>query len=186
MSQDTHPAHEIIPRWELYTGFVLIGLFGFGGIGAAIYHVIVEGRAWLSSEEYAKLLGLGQVLPGASLINITAILGDRNHGISGALLALGGLLTFPLVILVAIATAYDAFSGLPDVQAATRAAAAAAVGLMFGTGIKLGKVILKTPESVVIALSSFVAIGILRLPLIASLVALVPIATALVHWRSRK
>jgi chromate transporter len=175
----------IIPRWDLYSGFVLVGLFGFGGIGAAIYHVIVERRRWLSPEEYTRLLGLGQVLPGASLINITAILGDRNHGLTGALLALGGLLTFPLFILVAIASAYDAFSYLPDVQAATKAAAAAAVGLMFGTGMKLGKVILKSPVSMVIALSSFVAIGIFRLPLALSILALCPLAVALVYWRSR-
>lgn len=176
----------IIPRWDLYSGFVLVGLFGFGGIGAAIYHVIVERRRWLTPEEYAALLGLGQVLPGASLINITAILGDRNHGPAGALLALGGLLTFPLFILISIASAYDAYSHLPDVQAATKAAAAAAVGLMFGTGIKLGKVILKSPVSLLIALSSFVAIGLFRLPLVSSILVLCPVAVGLVYWSSRR
>lgn len=124
--------------------------------------------------------------PGASLINITAILGDRNHGPAGALLALGGLLTFPLFILVAIASAYDTYSHLSDVQAATKAAAAAAVGLMFGTGLKLGKAILKSPVSLLIALSSFVAIGVFRLPLVSSILVLCPVAVGLVYWSSRR
>lgn len=185
MSDLPEPEPPVIPRWDLYSGFVLIGLFGFGGIGASIYHVIVERRRWLTAEEYTKLLGLGQVLPGASLINISAILGDRNHGPLGALLALGGLLTFPLFILIAIASAYDAYSALPDVQAATKAAAAAAVGLMFGTGIKLGKVILRSPLSLGLALASFIAVGVFRFPLVPSIVVLCPIAVALMYWNSR-
>ena len=87
MTEDQRQPRQV-SRFELFTGFLMVGLFGFGGIGAAIYHVVVERRKWLSADDYATLLGLGQVLPGASLINITTILGDRNHGPMGALVAL--------------------------------------------------------------------------------------------------
>ena len=60
----------------------------------------------------------------------------------GAVLALLGLTLAPILILVALATLYDQFATNPDVIAGTKAAAAGAAGLIFGTGYKLGKTIL--------------------------------------------
>ena len=137
-------------------------MFGFGGIANALFHVVVERRRWLTPEEYASTLGLGQVLPGANLINLTTMVGDRFQGVIGALLALGGLMSMPLLSLIALATLYDRFSDLPDVHSAMLAAAAGAVGLTMGTGIKLARTILKSPVAISFAAASFAAIGLLQ------------------------
>ena len=104
-----------------------MGLFGFGGIAASLYHVAVERRKWMSVDEYAQTLAVGQILPGASLMNMSTIVADRFHGVLGVVCALLGLFTFPLIILVLLITTYDQYSSLPEVQYATKAAAAAAV-----------------------------------------------------------
>ncbi|MDB5650119.1 MAG: chromate transport protein ChrA [Hyphomicrobiales bacterium] len=173
-------------RIELFTGFLLVGMFGFGGIAAAAHHVIVERRKWLSNSEYASVLGLGQVLPGANLVNMSAIIGDRFHGFWGAVLALTGLTCMPIIILVGLATVYDEYSSYPDVIAATNAAAAGAAGLIFGTGFKLGKTILDSRSAIIFAALSFTSIGLLRLPLVLTLIVLAPIAVAVSFWRGAR
>jgi chromate transporter len=174
-----------VSRWSLFSGFVLVGLLGFGGIGASLFHVLVERRRWLTAEEYASTLGLGQVLPGANLINLTTIVGDRYYGLQGAALALSGLMLMPLIVLLGLTTVYDLYADLPDVKAAIAAAAAGAVGLTWGTALKLGRIILRSPGALVFALASFAAIGLLRLPMALTIVTLAPIAIAAGFWKDR-
>jgi chromate transporter len=178
------PPH--VSRLDIFWGFFLVGMFGFGGIAAAMHHVIVERRRWLDDQQYASVLGLGQVLPGANLVNMATIVGDRFGGFAGAVLALTGLIFMPIVILVILATVYDQFATNPDVIAATRAAAAGAVGLMFGTAYKIGKTVVTTRWALLFAILSFISIGLLRLPLVGTLLVLGPISIAFSVWRGEK
>ncbi len=182
MTPDQNPPRDVT-RLDLLTGFLLVGLFGFGGIAASSYHVIVERRRWLTPKQYASTLGLGQVLPGANLINMTTIIGDRFHGAAGAAIALCGLMSMPVLILVALATLYDRFSDFPDVRAATLAAGAGAVGLTFGTAWKLARTILTTPTALVFCAATFVAIGVMRLPMLQTIFVLLPAAALFTYWR---
>ncbi len=175
-----------VSRLDIFTGFFLVGMFGFGGIAAAMHHVIVERRRWLNDQQYASVLGLGQVLPGANLVNMATIVGDRFQGFWGAVLALVGLTFMPVVILVALATVYDQFATNPDVISATKAAAAGAVGLMFGTAWKIGKNIVTTRWALFFATLCFISIGILRLPLVTTLLVLGPISVAVSFWRGER
>ena len=189
---DAQPSDPVAPtdaplhvtRLQIFVGFFLVGMFGFGGIAAAMHHVIVERRRWLTDHEYASVLGLGQVLPGANLVNMATIVGDRFQGFGGALAALVGLTLMPIVILIALATIYDQFAANPDVIAAVKAAAAGAVGLMFGTAYKIGRTILDSRWPFLFAVASFLAVGILRLPLLGTLAVLTPMAIAVSFWRS--
>lgn len=182
MTETSTIAPGDVTRASLFTGFLLVGLFGFGGIAASSYHVIVERRRWLTPKEYASTLGLGQVLPGANLINMATIIGDRIHGATGAALALLGLMSMPVLILVALATLYDRFADLPDVRAATLAAGAGAVGLTFGTAYKLASTIITTPVALFFCALTFVCIGVMRFPMLETIFVLLPVATA-IAWR---
>lgn len=179
------PAPAPVSRLDLLTGFLQVGLFGFGGIAASAFHVIVERRKWLTAQEYASVLGLGQVLPGANLINMTTIVGDRFHGASGSIIALTGLLCLPMVILVALASLHDQFAHLPDVRAATIAAGAGAVGLTVGTGLKLARNIMTSPMSIVFCALTFASIGVMRWPMLETILVLAPIAALSGYWRRK-
>jgi chromate transporter len=183
---DTEPSRKVVSPWDLFSGFLLVGMFGFGGIATALFHVVVERKRWLTPEEYASTLSLGQVLPGANLINLTTMVGDRFQGVIGALLALGGLMSMPLISLIALTTLYDRFSNLPDVHAAMLAAAAGAVGLTIGTGVKLARTILKSPVAICFAAVSFAAIGLLRFPILQTILVLAPLAVATEFWSQRR
>ena len=177
---------KAVSRWDLFSGFLLVGMFGFGGIATAIFHVVIERRRWLTPEEYTSTLGLGQVLPGANLINLATMIGDRFQGALGSLLALCGLMVVPIVCLLALTSVYDRFSYLPDVHSGMLAAAAGAVGLTIGTGLKLARTILKSAVAVFFAASSFVMIGLFHFPILETMFGLAPLAVAAGYWSERR
>lgn len=168
-----------VTRRDLFFGFLEIGLLGFGGVAAIARHVIVEKRRWMDDEDYGALLAVGQVLPGGNTINASVMLGDRFQGVSGALAALAGLIAMPIAILIGFAILYDRFSGQRLVHAAMLGAGAAAAGLILGTGLKMMRRLQIRPLTYAIAGSVFLAIGVLRLPLIGSILVIAPLSIGL-------
>jgi len=171
-------AAKRVGRRELFLGFLKIGVLGFGGVAPWARRVIVEERAWLSEEEYASLLGVGQILPGPNTLNLAVMVGDRFQRALGALIAVAALMTMPLAILMAVASLYERFAALPEVASAMSGTAAAAAGLVIGTALKMTRRLRPTRLAILFGLVAFVAIGVLRFPLIAVVVVLAPISIA--------
>lgn len=46
---------------------------------------------------------MAQVLPGPNVVNLSLMIGDRYFGVRGGLVALAGMLTFPMVIVLLLA-----------------------------------------------------------------------------------
>jgi chromate transporter len=168
-----------VTRSSLFMAFLEIGLCGFGGVAPWARYVIVEKRRWMSGRDYTELLGIASVLPGANTVNLAVLLGDRARGITGSLAALAGLLLMPLVILVGLAALYDRFGDLPDVRNALMGAAAATAGLVLGTAGKMMMNLKPGPIAIITGAGIFVAVGLLRIPLLSSLAVAVPASLAL-------
>jgi chromate transporter len=167
---------RIIPLGELLHGFFLIGMLGFGGIAASANYVIVERNKWMTQKQFVELFGICSILPGGNFLNASVMIGDRNQGVIGAVGAMASLLLMPLVILIAIAVTYDHFSYLPDVKAGIAGAASAAAGLMIGTGLKMAFSLDRNVAAAVFGVITFVAIGVLRVPLAAVILIIVPLS----------
>ena len=163
-------------------------MLGFGGIAASANHVIVERNKWMTQKQFVELFGICSVLPGGNFLNAAVMMGDRNQGVIGAIGALTALLLMPLVILIAIAVTYEHFAYLPDVKAAIAGAASAAAGLMIGTGLKMAFSLDRNVAAAVFGVITFVAIGVLRVPLAAVILIIVPfsVITALYLLRRSK
>jgi chromate transporter len=173
-------------KLELFLGFAEMGLCGFGGVASFARHVIVDRRKWLTEHDYAALLGMGQILPGGNIINMTVMLGDRFQGPLGAIAALSGLLVMPIVILLGLTLVYDSFSSNPDVKAATVGAGAAAAGLVLGVGLRMGLALRLRPLHLAFAAATFVAMGLLRLPFFATIIVLAPACILATWWSDRR
>jgi chromate transporter len=171
-------AAPAVSHGALFLAFLKMGLLGFGGVAPWVRQVIVEERRWMDDREFASLLGLSQVLPGANTINTAVLLGDRFRGISGAAAAVFGLMAMPLAIAVAIVELYGAVSQNPYIGAAIAGAGAGAAGLVIGTGLKIAGNLKLSPRIVLVTLVTFVSVGILRLPLVWVLLCLVPLTIA--------
>jgi chromate transporter len=122
------------------------------------------------------------VLPGANTINMAVLVGDRFQGMFGAVAAVCGLVAMPLAIAVAIVELYGAVSQNPYVAAAIAGAGAGAAGLVVGTGLKIARNLKLSPRVIVVTVVTFVAVGLLRLPLVWVIVCLVPLSIAAAWW----
>ena len=178
-------ARPHVTRLALYATFFKIGISGFGGVGPWARRVIVEERGWLDDREYANVLALCQVLPGPNVGNVAVTIGDRFHGALGSVLALGGLMTGPLTIILVMAGLYDQFGSLPPVNRAIGGVAAAAAGLAIGTALKMIGKLEATVDAILIGVLAFVSVGLLHWPLVPVILTLAPLSIG-AAWRRRR
>ena len=168
---------------ELALTFNKISLASFGGgLSAWARRVIVEEKKWLDDEEFLSALTLSRVLPGATQMNFAVYVGNRFHGLGGAIAAVLGLITIPFLIILAFAYAYFLHSTTPAMQDVLRGVTTVAIGLALSTGLKTGEKFLFDPTALLFGALAFAASVFLKLPLIAVLAILSPPAF-LVAWR---
>jgi chromate transporter len=170
MVQEPRPLARPASLTELFIAFTALALQGFGGVLAIAQRVLCEDRRWLTREEFVEILAVGQVLPGPNVVNVALMIGDRFFGLRGALVALAGMLSVPLVLVLAIAAVYTEFAHDPAVAGALRGMGAVAAGMIVGTALKLTPVLrgnpMGRPACVLIAALGFVCIALLRWPLL--------------------
>lgn len=167
---------------QLFIGFLMLGLIGFGGVLPLARSMLVEQRRWLSSEQFTELLGLCQFLPGGNVINLSVAVGMEFRGVRGALCALLGLICAPTAIVVGLGVIYARYQNDPHVQHVFAGLAAAAAGLLLSTGLKMLLPLRGKWLSLMIVGVALVAIAWLRLPLLPTMLVLAPLSILLV-WR---
>ena len=170
----------------LFLTYLKIGLIGFGGVNAWARRVIVEEKRWLSEQEYAEVLGLGQVLPGPNALNVAIQLGERFRGAPGALAAVVGLFGGPLALLAGLAALHDAYGELPLVKAVLAGTAAAAAGMIIGTATKMATKLKPGLPIIAVGLCALVAGAALRLPLPWIVLGLAPFGIAAAWWTAKR
>jgi chromate transporter len=170
----------------LFWGFLSIGVIGFGGVLPWARRMMVEQRRWLSPAEFTDLLGLCQFLPGPNIVNLAVALGSRFRGLPGALAAVVGLISLPILIVISLGALYTAYSDQPMVARGAGGLAAAASGLVVATALKIASPLRGQWLGIAVALAVVGAIAILRLPLLPTLLVMAP-ASMLVHrWAARR
>jgi chromate transporter len=143
---------------------------------AIVQRELVERKKWLTQEEFLEDWAVAQILPGPNVVNLSLMIGDRYFGMRGALAALAGMLTLPLVIVLILAAIFGGVADAPAAQGALRGMGAVAAGLIAATGIKLIAALQRNPMGKAVcwafAVASFVAIALLRWPLVWVLLAI--------------
>src|SRR5215472_15658134 len=98
---ETEPPHRP-DLFELFRGFLMMGLTGFGGVLPIARHMVVDRRRWMTATEFAELLSICQFLPGGNIINMSVAIGLRFRGIPGSIAAITGLIAAPLAVVVVL------------------------------------------------------------------------------------
>lgn len=166
-------------------GFLKVGLSGFGGVLPFARRMLVEQRRWLTEHEFTEVLSLSQFLPGPNIVNVAVIVGRRFRGPLGAIVAPLGLMLMPLAIVLVLAAAFAAFAEIEAVRGACRGISAAASGLVLAMALRMAQPIRRTGWQLGIGAIVFVAIGLVRLPMLWVLLALVPVSLGFA-WRRRE
>jgi chromate transporter len=171
---------------DLFWSFTLLALQGFGGVLAVVQRELVERKRWMTNEEFVEDWAVAQIMPGPNVVNLSIMIGDRYFGLRGAFAALAGMLTFPLMLVLALAVVYAQFSSHPAVAGALRGMGAVAAGLIAGVGIKLFASIpnhpLGRPLCLVITGVTIIAMAVLRWPLM-WILPVIGGAACLLTWR---
>jgi chromate transporter len=149
-------------------------------------HVIVEQYQWLTEKEYATILGMGQILPGANVVNASVVIGDRFQGPKGSIVCVLGIMVLPIMILLAFAMLYDKFAELPAVNVALTGAGAAAAGMVLATGLKMAIKVKLDLAGWLIAGFAILGILVWQLPMVYVVLALIPTALVITAGLGKK
>src|SRR5690348_13164591 len=141
--QGSHPTASLAQ----FTGYFLwLGTVGFGGpiaLAGRMQQDLVDGRGWVSHEDYVEGLALAQLAPGPLAAQLAMYLGYVRSGILGAtLVGIAFVLPSFLMVLV-LSAAYMRFGGLNWMQAVFYGIGAAVIAIIARSAVKLTKLTLR-------------------------------------------
>jgi len=170
----------------LFLTFLKIGTFSLGGVYSMLSFFereVVRRRAWLTAEEFAEMVALGQAMPGPPIINTSLLMGYRLRGLRGGLLGLLGLSVTGTILAIVLAGIYTRLRGDPHLVAVLRGMSAAVVGLLLSVVLSLGRQHVTSWRPAAFAVAAFVALAAARINPV--LVVLLCAAGGLVFCRRR-
>ena len=167
---------------ELFLAFALISLQSFGGALGVMERTVVRDQRWLSPSEFLGLYAIGQVLPGPTGISFCVLLGDRFFGLRGAVATLTGFLLLPCAVVLGIATLFQQFQHVPQVQGALHGMGCAAAGLIITTALRMSRTLHGQRAGIIVAILSFCAVALARLP-VGAVVMTLGVASVAWAWR---
>ncbi len=159
---------------ELFLAFLRVGISGFGGVLPFAHRMLVEKERWLDEAEFVDVLSLCQFLPGPNIVNISIVVGRRFAGVRGAIAGFTGLIMMPFCIIVTLGFLYMSFGQLPHVREVFGGVASGAAGLVIAMAVRIARPLRASKWQVTLALVAFLAVAVLRLPLVWALAGLIP------------
>jgi chromate transporter len=95
---------------KLFISFFKVGALSFGGAYSLIPVIESETvirHSWLTADEFLKVLGMVEIIPGAISIKFATYTGYKAAGIPGAIVANLGNLTCPVILISIVAYTYS-------------------------------------------------------------------------------
>jgi chromate transporter len=165
----------------LFMAFARISLAGFGGVLVFARRAIVEQHRWMTADEFNETFALCHFLPGPNIVNLSVVFGSRFRGIAGGLAAFAGLVGPPVVVVTVLAALYARFGEVEALRRILSGVSCAAVGLLISVVFRMMMPLVRKRDLVglVLLAAVFIAIGVLRLPLPAVLLAAIPLSIAI-------
>ena len=167
---------------RLIVVFAWTGLSSLGGGRSAYFHeALVRRRGLISHDEFVQDFTLSQVLPGPNFSNLAVVLGHRLAGFAGGFWGLVAVV-LPGAVILLVAGALYAEGALGATAARLmRGSSAGVVGLVAITSLRIMRGSLRGLPAAAVALLTFVAVGPLRLPTVAVVLAMIAVSVAL-QW----
>jgi len=175
-----------VPLARIYGLFFRIGLFSFGGqLTSWIHREVVLVRGWMTNEEFLSGMALSQILPGVNSTNTAVFVGQRLRGAWGATIAITAMLTGPFFAVILAGVAYKWVIGWHGVQSIMEGVAAVALGMLARMAISAGQSAVKGVMPALAMLTTFVAVGVLRWPMLWVVAVVAPISVLICYFQGR-
>lgn len=127
---------------DLFWAFLKPGIFGFGGGQATIPLIqeeVVEKSAWLTEEQFADYLAMGNTLPGPIATKMSVIIGYDLAGIPGALVALLGMILPSTLAIILLFNVFLEYKDTAFVKGMSIAAKPVVVVLIGGVAYSMAR-----------------------------------------------
>lgn len=161
----------------LFEVFLTCGAVSFGGgVLGYIKEYVVDGAKMLSDDDFLTALEIAETIPGTIALNMSVIIGDTLRGVPGAIAALAGMMAPGTILVMTLAVLWQQQSHNPAVSEFLLGVAAAAVGMLGVVCIHIGRKQLSQFPDAIIVLLTFLAAGVLRAPLWAIFLTIVPLS----------
>jgi chromate transporter len=133
----TQPTYSLL---DLIKYFLKLGTTGFGGPVALVGYMhrdLVENKQWINDSDFKEGLALSQLAPGPLAAQLGIYIGFVHYGILGASVAGLAFVLPSFIMVVLLGMAYQAFGGLPWMQALFYGISAAVIGIIVLSSYKL-------------------------------------------------
>lgn len=155
--------------WQLFVLFARVALFSWGGGPASLALMQRETMAagWLTAEEFADAVAIGNALPGPIAPQVSAFIGYKLAGTAGAISAVTGTVLPTTLLMLVMVIFFFGIKDSPAVQAMLRAVRPVVIGLLLWTAYAMASSVLKVStlgwpaalrqgwDAVIIALGTF-------------------------------
>ena len=152
---------------DIFIAFFRSGILGFGGGPAAIplvHKEVVGTYGWMTDDEFADVLSIGNTLPGPIATKMAGYIGYRVGGWLGMLMALMATILPTVVLLIIFLTALSEYKDLDFIEGMTNGVVPI-VGVMMAVltwdFLKKSKKALGWKVGLIILVASFITMIIL-------------------------
>src|SRR3984957_16102442 len=172
---------------QLLATFVRLGTLTFGGgVQSWIHREVVQRLGWINYKSFLSGMTVAQILPGANPVNMALYVGLQLRGGVGAAVAVFGMLIPAFCTTLILGALYRSYGHLAVVHFVLAGMAAAGVGATLTMGIKVARRLPRNLVTLLIALSVFFVVGVLRWPMIPVVAVAIPTSIAVAFLANRR
>jgi chromate transporter len=151
---------------ELLLVFLKIGTFALGGVYSMLSFFekeLVERKKWLTHDEFVESVAIGQMTPGAPIVNTGICIGYRLRKIKGALATTIGQIFTGTVLAVVLAAFYIRAKDNPLLSSVLKGVSAAVVGLLLSVIYRMAKQSVRDYRTGLFAGAAFFCLALFKL-----------------------
>jgi chromate transporter len=135
--------------WDLFVVFTRVALFSWGGGPAslALMQREVVAAGWTNPAEFADAVAVGNALPGPIAPQVSAFVGYKVAGVTGAVVAAAGTVVPATLLMLLMIVFFFGVKDSPHVAAMLKAVRPVVVGLLLWTAVDMGSTVFATRAS---------------------------------------
>ncbi len=151
---------------DIFLSFFKIGSLSFGGVYSMLAFFekeFVEKKKWIKHEEFIESAAIGQITPGAPIVNNSIFIGNRLRGIIGGIVAVIGISLTGSLLATILAIFYFKIKDNTLLNSIMKGVGASVVGLLLSVIYRMSKNTLKGFKSYLFGLSGFSFLVLLKI-----------------------
>ncbi|MDP2156269.1 MAG: chromate transporter [Nitrospirota bacterium] len=151
---------------RIFLVFLKIGTFAFGGVYSMLSFFekeLVEKRRWLTHDDYLESIAIGQMTPGAPIVNTGICIGYRLKKMRGALASTAGQIVTGTIVAILLAVFYMNLKEHPVLRPVMKGVGAAVVGLLLSIIFNMSRKTLKDYRTLLVAVAAFFLLALFKL-----------------------